>query len=137
MLDVGRLKLLGVGDIVEHQRHKKELRKKEIIENAKDLYGDNIPDSIFDYLERQLKLIPKVETAETLSPEDIQYLVWLSLRKNDPDVTLKQAGDWLNLDELDLYVSKIFPAPETLPEKTKKSKKKVAKKTRKKKKKNN
>ena len=137
MFELDKLKKLTVGDLVDYQRHKRQVRKQEIIDNAKDIYGDNIPPDLFEYLENQLKLIPKIEDVDSLGVEEVQYLIWLSVKKTDPDATLRQVGDWLDADKLGLYVSKILPTPEKLPKPKKKAarKKKVAK--RKKKKQNN
>jgi hypothetical protein len=119
MIEVSKLRKLGVGDIVEFQRYKKEERKKELIATIKDLYGDNIPADMLGYVEQQLKLVPKLEDGVSLTFEEMQYMVWMSLRKSDPDATLKQVGEQLETDNLDKYISAILPQADTIPVKKK------------------
>ena len=127
MLEIDKLRKLTVGDLVEFQRHKKEERKREIIESVKSLHGDAVPESALAFIENQLKQIPKVEDSDALGLEEIQYLVWMSMRKSDADITLKQVGEHLNTDKLQDYVNAMLPQADTVP-----TKKKTVKKRKKK-----
>ena len=112
MLDAEKLSKLTVGDIADYERWRREERRKELIANIKELYGDNIPAEAFKMIEVELTKIPSL-WAEDGSGFDVtaaQYLFWLSFKKKDKDITLKQVGDNLEVERLEEYAEMLFPA---------------------------
>lgn len=127
MLDVAKLQKLTVGDIAGFERHRRETKKKELIATLKELYGDSVPPDSLSEIERQLKLIPKLEDSDALAVDDISYLVWTSLKKSDPDVTIEQVGNWLDVEKLQEYIGFLFPQTDKVQVKKKAVRKKKKK----------
>ena len=127
MIEVNKLSKLTVGDIAAYERHVKEERKKELIALTKELYGDNIPVDAVEKIERQLKEIPSIFDTGDVDAEAVQYLMYLAAKKTDPDITLKQIGDSMDVSLLETYVEQMMPQPEKLPQ-TKKKRKRTVKK---------
>jgi len=121
------LAVLNVGDIVAFDLYRKEQKKKSLIATTKELYGENIPDDAVLKIERELQKVPGVmsENGSKVDLEEVQFLVWRSMLKDDPEITFEQAGEDLTSSNMQEYVSKILPEPEKLPAKKKKVKKKA------------
>lgn len=137
MLDVTKLQKLTVGDLNAFQRWRKERRKADIIETIKMTWGDAVPVEVLPEIERQLKMLPRLDQLQgdsSLDLECINYLVWLAGVKADPDLTLAQVERDLDGESFGDLLGAIFPQPDTVPAKKKVVKKKTV---RKKKKKNN
>ncbi len=115
MIDVNKFSKLGVGDIADYARYQKEELKKELIATMKDIYGDNLPDNAFSAIEDQLKKMPSLMNTGDIDAAGLQYLLWISLRKKDNSITLKQVGDEFDLGKADEYVKNLFPS--NMPEK--------------------
>ena len=112
MLDPKKLSKLTVGDIANYERWRREQRRIDLIANVKDLYGDNVPADAFVMVEKELSKIPSL-MAEDGSGFDItaaQYLFWLSFKKSDPDITMEQVGNHLEVEKLEEYSETLFPA---------------------------
>lgn len=129
MLDLKKIKKLTVGDIAAYERHVKEEKKRELIALTKDLYGDKIPDDAVIKIEREIKAIPSIFETGEVDAEAVQYLLWLSYKKADADITLQQVGDNMDAENLHGYIEQLLPQPEELPEpETKKKRSRKAKK---------
>jgi hypothetical protein len=131
MLD--RLKKLDVGDIVVLDRRLRDRKRKELIELYRGLYGDDMPDDAIDKINYELTQISiGIQKGKfEIDLDTVQFLVWRSLLKSDPDVTIEEAGSTITMENASEHIDKIMPVPGKVP-----AKKKV-KKARKKKKKNN
>lgn len=134
MIDVKKFGKLGVGDIAKYEQWQKDTRKRELIATMKELHGENIPVDSFDKIEKELRNMPSLLHDGDLDAMGIQYLLWLSLKKNDPDITLEQVGDEFDIEKSQEYIEHIFPP--TMPEKKTPRKRQPVKKKAKKKKKN-
>ncbi len=130
MLQVGKLSKLTVGDVAAYERWRRDERKKKLRQITKDLHGDNIPPDALEQIERQLKMIPKLEDNEGFDVTAAQYLFWRSLSKKDPDITLEQVGEMLdaNDEKLAMLSELLFPQPDTVKNAKKPIKKKVKRK---------
>lgn len=128
-----KLKKLDVGDIAAYERHIKEQKREQLIETTRKLYGDNIPDDAVLKIERELAKIPSIfsEGDTEIDADAVQFLLWRSMLKSDPDITYKAAGDMMNTDNMMDYINEILPVPDKLPAKKKTAKKKVRKKKQK------
>ena len=121
MLD--RLKKLDVGDITVYERHVKEQKRAELIATTKELYGDNIPEGAVLQIERELAQIPSIfsEGEAVIDAGAVQFLLWRSMLKSDPDATFESAGELLSTDNVDELINEILPVPDKLPAKKKKA----------------
>ena len=117
MIDESRLSKLTVGDIADYEEWRRERRKAELISITKELYGDNIPKDSLNQIEQELRKIPNLIDGDGFDLVASQYLFWVSMKKKDPDVTMKQVGAMLVADELERYSAMLFPEPETPPQK--------------------
>jgi len=118
------LEMLNIGDIVAFDLFRKEQKKKSMIATTKDLYGDNIPDDAVTKIERELQKVPGImaEGGAEVDLEEVQFLVWRSMLKQNPDITFDEAGEGLTTENMAEMVAKILPEPEKLPAKKKKKK---------------
>lgn len=124
------LKKLDVGDITAYERHVKEQKRAELIATTKELYGENIPADAVLTIDRELKKIPSIfsENEAVIDAEAVQFLLWRSVLKSDPEATLESVGKEMNTDNMMDYINEILPTPDKLPAKKKTAKKKVRKK---------
>jgi hypothetical protein len=129
------LKKLDVGDIAAYERRIKEQRKSELIDTFKQLHGDNMPPDAVLQIDRELKKIPSIFSAEgsEIDADAVQFLLWRSVIKTSPDTTIEEVGANMNTETMMEYINKILPIPDEIP----KAKKKAVKKARKKKQKDN
>jgi hypothetical protein len=131
---LGTLKKLDVGDITAYERYVKEQKRAELIATTQKLYGENIPEGAVLQIERELAKIPSIFSAgdTEIDAEAVQFLLWRSVLKSDPDATYESVGEMMSTDNMAEYIDKILPVPDKLP-----VKKKAVKKARKKKPKSN
>jgi hypothetical protein len=94
---VYRLAKITLGDLADLEEYSKKLRREEIISNAKEFYGDNIPPSVFD------KICKPTEEELDVYQESIKgatYLLYLSLKKHN-DIELEQVADLIDSENMD------------------------------------
>ena len=129
MLDKAKLKKLDVGDIVAFDLHRKEIKKESLISTTKELYGENIPADAVMQIERELQKVPGLmdEDSGSVDIEEIQFLLWRSVLKSDPDITLEEIGKELTAENMADLITSVLPAPEKLPTKKKTKRKKKQK----------
>ena len=128
MLD--RLKKLDIGDITAYERRMKERRRTELIALSRELYGDNIPEGEAMRIDAELKKIPSIfaEGQTEIDADAVQFLLWRSMMKSDPDITFDSVGELMDTDNMMKYINAILPAPDKVPTKKKTAKKKARKK---------
>ena len=109
---------LTIGDFADSEENVRAQREAKIIETAKKLYGDNIPQSVFD---KAFAPPTDVEIkAQQGSVSGISFLLWRALTKYHPDMTQKEVSDMIGLDDLPDLIEKIMPsAAKKKPRKTK------------------
>ena len=128
MIETARLSKLTVGDIAEYERHVKDVYKKELIDTFKEVYGDNLPADAAITINKELKKIPSIfEGSGDIDAEGVQYLIWLAIRKTNPDTTLEDIGNDMDTEKLKAYVDVIMPVADKVS-----TKKKTVKKRKKK-----
>lgn len=108
-MDLSKAGKLCVGDIAKYEQWKKDETKKELIATMRAIYPDGLPDDAFSQIENQLKSLPSLMDDGDLDLAGIQYLLWMAVKKNDPDVTFDQVGESLNLENADKYIEQLFP----------------------------
>ena len=108
---------LTVGDINAFDRYRKDERRKELISITRELYGDNIPDGEVPRIEREIQKTQGLETKPSMSLDEIIFLLWRSMLKSDPDISLKEAGDQLKINDDDIgeLLASVLPTDNKLP----------------------
>lgn len=137
-MDLTKAAKLTVGDIADYEAWRRERRKCELVEITKELYPDNVPKDALVQIEDELRKIPSLmdDAENAFDLVAAQYLFWKALSKNDPDITMKQVGDFLEVEKIEKYSAALFPVGLTDSKKKKRKKSKAAiRKARKKKKK--
>ena len=126
-------KKLTVGDINAFDRYRKDERRQELISITRELYGDSIPEGEVPRIEREIQKTQGLEAKPSMTLDEIIFLLWRSMLKSDPDISLKEAGEHLKINDDDIgdLLSSVLPTDNKIPTKAKK------KTVRKKKKKNN
>ena len=123
-----KLSKLTVGDIAEYEEWRRDQQKKELIATVKELYGDKIPDTAFAMVEKELNKIPSLMDDDAFDLKAAQYLFWKSLSKKDPDITMKQVGGMLDMNEDSLATMSELLFPPGIQKKTVRPKRKQPKK---------
>jgi hypothetical protein len=117
-------KKLTVGDMNAFDRYRKEEVRKNEIFIARELYGDNIPDGQIDKINAKINVVKGLSDAGKVTPEEMQFLIYRSMLKSNPDITLKEAGDLIEFDKLDEIINEILPSDNTVAKKKPARKKK-------------
>ena len=111
---------ITVGDLGLLRKFALKMRRQEMAESAKDVYGDNIPDIIkADMFKtpKESELQPFIESIECNF-----YMIWLSLVKFNPSLTFDEVKELVTVSDLQKFVgitpdeddSKNAVTPETL-----------------------
>lgn len=104
MYKIGKLTM---GDFADFEEQVHRQREDKIITMAKKLYGDNIPQSVFD------KALAPPTDAELETQQGsiagISFLLWCALKKFHPDITQKETSELINLDDLPALTKAIMP----------------------------
>lgn len=120
MLD--NLKKLDVGDIAAYETWKREKKRKELILSFRELYGDNLPSDAVMQIDRELGAIKGIFASGDveINIEAVQYLLWRSVRKDSPDMTIEQVGEQMTTDNMGKYIEQIMPSTSKVGEGEKK-----------------
>lgn len=87
--------ILTLGDWAEFERYAQKLHRTKIIDTAKELYGDEMPDNVF---EKATAALTEAETEEYQgSIEGVTFLLWKSLAKFNPNFSQKEVADMVTL----------------------------------------
>ena len=112
-----KLTKLTLGDWADLEAFKKEERRKDVaeykkkmLETAKELYPDGVPDSVFDKIVAkppEENLDDGLDDASTMN-----FLLWCSLKKYNPGMTIEEAGALITFDNLAEITEVIIPVIE-------------------------
>ncbi len=97
---------LTLGDWAEFERVAKDKHRKNIISSGREVYGDDMPASVFDAMIRPLTEA-EIEQYQS-SVEGITFLLWKSLSKRHKDMTLEKAADLVTLDDISTITEAII-----------------------------
>ena len=76
----------GLPELADLQDWLKERQEDKIIARAKKVWGDNLPDRVYDDLNKNITL-DDLADAITSDLKSIGYLIYLSVKKTNPNVT--------------------------------------------------
>ncbi len=97
---------LTIGDFADFEEYVRTLREDKTVAMAKKLYGDNIPQSIFD---RALAPPSDAEIeASQGSVTGISFLLWCAMRKFR-DCTRSEVAGMVGLDDLPKLTKAMMP----------------------------
>ncbi len=100
---------LTMGDFADFEQFVTSARKKELLATAKELYGTDVPEGVFD------KAIAPPSTEEIDEYQEriagVRFLLWCALKKFDSEITQEQAGQLVSLDDLETVIPMIMPEP--------------------------
>ncbi len=99
---------LTIGDFADFEEYVRTLREDKTVAMAKKLYGDNIPQSIFDRA-----LAPPSDSeieASQGSVSGISFLLWCAMRKFSPDCTQDEVAKMIGLDDLPKLTKAMMPS---------------------------
>ena len=87
--------ILTLGDWAEFEQYAQKLHRRKIIDTAKELYGNEIPDIVFD---KATKTLTEAEiNSYQESIEGITFLLWKALVKYNPNMTAKEISEMVTL----------------------------------------
>lgn len=103
-----------------------ERREDRIIKRAHKVYGDELPDKIFDEINKELG-IDDMEDAIAADINAMCYLIYLAIRKTHPDITEENIKENVStFDEASDVIGQL--SPKTVAKKKKVRKKRKSKK---------
>ena len=82
----------GLTELADLQDWMQERRENKIIARAKKVYGDNLPDKIFDEISKEVS-IDDLEDAISSDVKSIGYLIYLTIKKTNPSITEQEVFD--------------------------------------------
>lgn len=126
-----RVGVLNIGDLSDFAWYLKDKRKTSIIESAKQLYGDNIPDMVFDKLLQLDKtdMLEEIQTEDgmsALSLNEATFLLWKGLIKFNPAMLHSEVEKLITIDQAETALSAVLPKELKKKKRTKVKKKKKA-----------
>ncbi len=102
-----RGKKLNISDFAAFEDFVRDRRGKRLIKTAKELYGDKIPDSIF---EKAIKLpSPDELELEQQSLAGVSFLFFRSLKKCDDAITMEDISELITLDNVPELMALVVP----------------------------
>jgi hypothetical protein len=110
----------GVGDMAAYETMKREQKRKELISSFRELYGDNMPADAVLHVDRKLTECKSIfgdgDDKVEVDAEVVQFLLWRSVKKNNPDVTLEQVGQNMDIASLGKYIEQLMPSGKSVGE---------------------
>ena len=100
-----RLAPLSIGMIADLEQWVKDRRRKEILGAAKELYGENVPASVFAEVAKPVT-DAEIEAAQE-SPAGLLFLLWRALMAYHPAITLEETGNLVTTEALQEYAKHI------------------------------
>jgi hypothetical protein len=126
---LGKLKKLTVGDINAFDRYRKDMRKKELIAITREVYaGRDIPDGEISRIEREIQTTQNINDNPEVTLDEIQFLIYRSLLKSNPDISLEDVGQELSMEKMTGMLDKILPTDDKIVTAKKKTVRKKKKK---------
>ena len=113
----------GLNELADLQDWMQDRREEKIIKRARKIYGDNLPDKIYDEISKEVTL-DDIGDAITSDLRAIGRLIFITLVKTYPDITYEQVQSGIDgVEEAVKILGDMSPASK--PSKTK-AKKKLA-----------
>ena len=102
-----RGKKLNISDFAAFEDFVRERRGRRLIVTAKELYGDKIPDSVYEKVTK----LPSPEELETeqQSLAGVTFLAFRALRKCDDKIILEMVSELISLEDVPTLMSLITP----------------------------
>ena len=105
---------LNVGDIAALETEMRDRRRRELISTFKELYGDNMPSDAVFLIDRELGKLQSLLDGDEVDIATVQFLLWRSIRKKQPEITLEEVGESMDIGKLEEYVDQLMPAPQDI-----------------------
>ena len=112
----------GLTELADLQDWMQERRENKIIARAKKVYGDKLPDRIFDEISKEVS-IDDLEDAISSDVKSIGYLIYLTIKKANPSITEQEVFD--NIGGLDDAMKALDAISPKTPQKKTKAKQKA------------
>ncbi len=99
---------LTIGDFADFEEHVRQMREDKTVAMAKKLYGDDIPQAVFDRA-----LAPPTDAeidAQQGSIAGIGFLLWCAMKKFNPDRTQANVLAMIGLDDLPILTKAMMPS---------------------------
>lgn len=87
--ECGRFGLTELADLQDWMQGRRE---DKIIARARKVYGDELPDKIFDEISKEITL-DDLDGAIASDVRSISYLIFLTIKKVNDSVTFKEVSD--------------------------------------------
>lgn len=109
----------GTSELADLQDWLKERQEDRVIKRARKIYGDDLPDRIYDEISKEITF-DDLEDAITSDLRSIEYLIYLTVHKSHPDVTEKEISEGLSgIENAIQIVADLSPAAKKKPAKPK------------------
>lgn len=104
-----KIEKLTLGDWADFEQYAKDKHKANIIATAKEVYGDDIPDNVFEKATKPITEDELEEHQGTIS--GITFLLYKALVKRDPDITIAKIANMVTLDDIATITGAIMGKP--------------------------
>ena len=95
----------GIIDLADTLDWMQDRHQKKIIEKARLVYGDKLPDKVFEDLKEEVSI-----DSITSDIRAMAYLIWLAVKKKTTAVTFEQIqGDLGGIDETTSIFTSLSP----------------------------
>jgi len=112
---------LTIGDIAEFEDYLRKKTRSELIAVTKELYGDKIPADSVREIEKQAVKASSFIGMENVSINILTHLIWRSLKKVYPEVTLDDVMSAVDIKMATDWAGRMFPDQLTIEDEQKKT----------------
>ena len=103
----------GTSELADLQDWLKERQEDKIIARAHKVYGDNLPDRIYDDLSKEITL-DDLGDAITTDLKSINYLIFLTVKKTNVGITIADVNNGIGgVDEAVKMLASLSPSGKT------------------------
>jgi len=106
----GKMRKIGtltIGDMADFEQYFQDKRERKLLDTARSLYPDGIPESVLD---KALAPLTDAEVERQQSSVDgVRFFLWCALKKHNPDMTLDEAAQLVTCDQVEDVMQKIMP----------------------------
>lgn len=104
-----KVEKLTLGDWADFEQYARDKHRANIIATAKEIYGDDIPDNVFEKATKPITEDELEEYQGTIS--GITFLLYKALVKRDPDITIAKIANMVTLDDIATITEAIMGKP--------------------------
>jgi hypothetical protein len=84
----------GITELADLQDYLQEINEDKIIKKARKVYGDNLPDQVYEDLKKEISVTELTAAIQT-NIRAMAYLIFLTIRKSNPNIEFEKVMEGL------------------------------------------